>query len=467
MLRSAAAPLVVVAAVFALFAGPPGARADETAVREVRRLVADGQFEEADKLLGQEPEEVRNDFELRMALAKAAARWAKRQTGIKRADGLGAARDHYGAAMKAKPDDSAAAIGAVDTALELADLWTAAKNGAEAEKNLDWAIAAGDDAFKGGVTDVELKAGVAALFAKRAQKVTTVERVDRLVADSRRAAELYAEAAPGHANEALWYGEAAYARMHEARFVNDNIPLEEEKRDEEAIKAAVELASKACATKGAKTPAFNVQLLALRLAAQWKVEGEFPAPFVEERPRAVEGLTLKVPKADGWKKLEAEGWTYYAARQFEGETKQVQLLIRRLHWEDSSLGGLRWSDIERVTERKYETAVEEFDDVRIDVEPVLLSGKKENKVWHYRIAGVRKSDGKQLQQAEWYWNDPRKTESFTYNLKILDFDAPWGLGDPDVLLFVESACGQGLEPKTTSSKKGKKKKRKKKKKKRK
>jgi hypothetical protein len=474
MLRRTVPTLLIIgmlasgAVLSAVLGAVPGARADEDPGRQARLLVADGKFEEADTVLDKADEAVRTDPELRWSLAQSALKWSKRKRGMDRVKGYEAARDHFAAVMKKQPDNGDAALGAVDAALELVSLWTEAKNGAMADQNRDWAIAAAEEAFAGGVESQDLKGGVAELYASRAGRVATIDEIDKLSKDYRRAAELYIAAAAGSRREGELLGKAADCRLREAQFVRDKIPksVEEEVRDEEAIKAAVDLATKACQAKGANTASYSVQLRVLRLAAQWEVK-DLPEPFMEEYPRLVEGLKLQLPKSEGWKKAKYEGWDLLLNRKFEGEdTKYVQLMIRRLHWDDSRFSGLSWADIEKVAERKHESEIENFEEEPlVNVEAVNLSGKDENDVWHYRIKGTKK--GRQLYQAEWFWKDPDKKNPITYNLKILDYDAPFGMEEPDVLKFIESACGQMLTPKQKPSKKKKKKKKKKKRKKKK
>src|SRR5437016_6053968 len=85
------------------------ARADDDPAKEARLLIIDGKFREADSVLSQAPESVRNDPALHDALADLALKWTRGKDGEDKRNGLRCARDHYSHAIDAKPDDAVAA----------------------------------------------------------------------------------------------------------------------------------------------------------------------------------------------------------------------------------------------------------------------------------------------------------------------------------------------------------------------
>ena len=443
--------LVPLALLAALAASLGSATADgqegapEDAAKEVRLLVLEGKYADAEALLASAPQAVRNDAALHLWIAQQALQKAKAATADAKRAHLTAARDHFRRVLEIDPKQVAAAAGALAAARELADLHVASKDPEGARKQLGPAIEAGEAGVKAGAATADVKIALARALAMRASLVQSVEQVDALVADSRRAAELLADAATGRDDGPALLGEAAAIRLSEARFVHDRVPIAEEKRDEQAALASLELATKACASKDASETQTTVHLHTLLLLHRWKVpEAAGTQPFTKTLGPPVEGLTLLVPRAAGWSRATAKDWDLQLDRTYDADDGSVQILLKAFDANAQTMGR-SWGQLEDVALRRHEKYHEDFGEITYEVKPTQLTdGKKRPEVWHYAVGGKLKA-GRRQRLGEWIWHANKKER--VWQLKILDWRrAEQDLEEPDLVAFVSSAIGEGVWP---------------------
>lgn len=445
------------------FSLPAGARAGEDASRELRLLSVEGKFEEVRRMLATAGDDVKNDVKLRRQIAENALKFIKRRVAEERKDGLDLAMTNFGAAWELEPVDMESAQTALECARELAQIEREGNQPVVAEERAAWGVAFGEKVMGAGVVPNTVKAAVAEVYKERARVSHKVKHLERIVADFQRSAGLLEECAQGETVDPDDLASAAEAQLLLAQFVSENIPTEEEKRDDEAIRRAVALADQACNAKGAEQLPFSVHLLSLRAARQMGVKEDLGLPYMTDLKHDVKGLELRVPRAGGWKSEEfdrkKETYQIFLTRRFADETKTLQIMVSEWQINQPS-HGTTWEKIEEMAQIRYEGQKDRFGSVVSEVKVQQLEasnkpkgkgkakGKKKDKgpeIWFFQYSGTLKQGGRQQRQSEWLWR-PSKKEKTAYHLQIFDWDAPWGTDDPDVTLFIQSAIGEEYWP---------------------
>jgi hypothetical protein len=438
--RTAAAALLVVAA---LGAGSASlAQAD--AKKEALLLYLDGKFDAAETLLSGAGPEVAGDPALRAQLADAAARSAKSKQGEDRRAALVAIRRCWGAVVAAKPDDAAGLAGALSAARDLAALDIAAKKPKDAKTQVDFAIGIGEKA-PAAALDAVATFALAECYAIRGVANRSPDTVDAVLADYDRAAQRYESAVGKHPNEAECLSRAARARFDAARFIHDTIPIDAETRDETSLRAAIDMATKACQVKAAPESAYAFQLTALATARSWKLPGDLPKVFTQPLTPPYEGLKLEVPRGGVWKlQPKTAEWDVVFERKLEEETSAVQAFVT-IRDSKSTIGGRQWAQHEEAIKTQYESRRSPFTEgTAVDTPPQRLGGKK-GQVFFYEVGGMRPDLKRPQRIVEFVW--PSTTlKDVVWDLCVIDWRRPSSIDDPDIVAFVASAIGPGLWP---------------------
>jgi hypothetical protein len=414
--------------------------------KEARLLAIEGKFREADGLIQRAPPEVQNDPALHLGVADVAVKFAKTKTGEEKRDALFSARQHFAKVIELKPDEAKAATGVVDAAQELAQLDLEARKTDEARAQAKFAIEAAEKSVAAGVATPEFKAALGRMYGFRAGFVKSMKEVDLLVSDSTKGATLLAEASSGLGDQAgKLLSEASSIRLRCANLVHEGIPKDDEKRDDEALAAAIDLATKACALPSAAESDFATHLAALRLAHSWGMKLAV-RPFMTPLGPPLEGLKLELPRSGGWNRGKSPDWDLLLERNL-GDPKNdgtVQIMLKKWSATETSLGKT-WNLLGEIAPRRFEKYKEDQAEVASTVEPVQLGGGKNSlELWHYEVGGKGKS-GRISRTAEWIWFADRKKES-AWQMKIIDWRPVPDVLDPDIVAFVTSAIGEGLWP---------------------
>jgi hypothetical protein len=422
-------------------------RADSDPKRDARLLYVEGKFRDGDNLLAQAGPDVVNDLELRGQLADAALKFLKNRTGEDRREGLEAVKRNWGAVAAAQPGNGAAISGAVLAAKGIAELDLAAKRPDAARLQATWALELGEKAAAEGLTP-ETKAALGEAYGLRASTTRKVDQIDQVMGDYRKGAGMLEQASAGHEKESVWLAAAAELRMKEAVFVHDSIPLETEKRDDEALVAAVGLAKRACEAKGAAGDAFVLHIRALCAARDWKVQGDLGQPFMTPLTPPWEKANLLVPKSAGWKRLDkTDEWDVIFERNYHDPANDgaVQIMVTA-HPEGEGVGVKTWSDLEEGVKVIYDRRKGGYSDVATDDAPTMLGPKKKGpQLWHFQLAGTVANSSRRNKMAEWFWPSQTK-KSVVMNLRIIDWRPTTSIEDPDIVAFVQSAIPPGLWP---------------------
>jgi len=434
----------------------PTAAAQEDVAKELRLLTASGSFREADDMLKGASDEVRNDIKLRLALGDLAVKWTRRQQGQEKVPGLIAAREHFAKAVELQPDDVDAATAALEAALELVDIQIEAKQPERAKEHADWAVKTGEAVLGGGANTTDLRLAVAKAHDQRAKLSHKIQDFDGIVADYDRSADLLVSCAEEAKKPAEALGSAARVYLDLALFIAEGRPIEEEKRDDEALVKAYDAAKRACEMKDADHDQFTIHLLVLRELYRAKVEGDFDQPYMQElgKREGIDGLEIHVPKADGWKRIEKSGdWDLFLERKLEGDDTAVQIMVRFYPFSES-FGGKTWDRVEETTKLRYEDQKSnDFTEVVKDVPPTQIDmGKKGPEIWHFELSGTAENRRRWVSE---YTMLRSKKEKKTYHIRIIDWRISPDLGEPDIVAFVEQAFGMGGDDEKDTDKKKK------------
>jgi hypothetical protein len=401
--------------------------------KEARLLYLEGKFREAESILDKAGADVTSDKELRAQLAEIAKKALAKKTGEERRAGLEALVRCYTKITEA--GDPQGLEGAATAGRELADLDLAARKPEDALSRAKAILALAEkaDLTKAGP---EGKVAVGEAYAIRARATKKPDRVDAVVADFQAGAKLLLEAAAGHEKEGIWTARAASIRAEEATFVHDTIPLPAERRDEDALLAAIQLAQKACAMKGAVDATYDTHLLLLRKATEWEMKEVTSIPPMKPLMPAVEGLAVQIPQGSFWKRVGSNDWTLHLERRFEGETNSVQLLVK--FWgANEAYGGRKWSQVEEVTALRFEAAHGDYAEVASEQKPQRVgTSKKGPGTWMFQIGGMIAGNRPQ-KRVEWYV--PAKDG--TWQVKLIDWRRPSSVDDPDLRAIVASIVG--------------------------
>jgi hypothetical protein len=416
----------------ALAAG--ASRADEEDPRtEARLLAIEGKFREAD----------------------AALKFSRTKTGEEKRDPLFSARQHYAKVVSVTPTDAKAAVGVLVTAQELADLDVAARKFDDAMGQARVAIESGEAALGAGVATPEFKTMLGRMHGVRASYLKTMKDVDLLVSDTTKGAALLSDAAAAdkeHAGKLL--SEASAMRLRAANLIHEGIPVDSEKRDDEALASAIELATRACTLQAAAESDFATHLNALRLAHSWGMKIE-QKPYMTPLGPALEGLKLELPRSGGWNRGKSADWDLVLERNLHDPKNDgtVQIMIKRWATNDMSQGK-PWSQINEIGPRRFESYKTNMAELGSVVEPSnIATGKNASEIWHYQVAG-KVDKGRTQRIAEWLWLGDKKSEA-VWQMKVLDWRPVPDVEDPDLVAFVASAIGPGVWPASAVAPKGK------------
>lgn len=420
---------------FAAFAPVAHSRAQGDPRAEARLSYLEGKFREAEKLLEDAGADVSGDPDLRAQLADAAEKYLKGKTGDARISGLEAIQTCWAKVAEKKPDDPQALSKAIAAAKELGDLDVAAKRLDQAKNRASWAIVLAEKVGSSNATP-DTKAALGDAYGMRASASKRPSTVDAACADFVKGATLLAEAAAGHPKECELLSRAAALRLEQARFVSDTIPIETEKRDDEAIVAAVELATRACVAANAPPAVFDTHLLVLHQARQWKLPTTTHKAFMQPLTPAIPGLSLQVPKGTLWKRSQTEDWPLMFTRLFAGDTHSIQVMLKGWTFQQQ-FGGKSWQQVADVAQMRFEGQKNEFSEVLHETKPVNLGPKKGPEIWHMQIGGMLASSKTPQRRGEWYWQG----KDVTWHLRILDLRRPSEIEDADIVGFVNGAIG--------------------------
>ena len=440
-------PSLVLAAVLGAALAAGSARSDDEDPRaEARLLAIEGKFREADSLVLRSSPEVQNDPVLRLALGDAALKFANTKTGEEKRDPLFSARQHYAKVVSVTPADAKGAIGVLVTAQELAELDVAGRKFDDAKAETKVAIDSGEQALAAGVTTAEFKTILGRMYGVRASLAKTMKDVDLLDSDTTKGAALLADAAAQdreHAGKLL--SEASQMRLRAANLIHEGIPVETEKRDDDALAAAIDLATRACNLPAASESDFVTHLNALRLAHSWGMKLT-QVPFMTPLGPPLTGLKLELPRSGGWTRGKSPDWDLLLERNL-GDPKNdgtVQIMIKEWQASDMSLGK-PWSQLGEIAPRRFDKYKEDQSELGSVVEPAQIgTGKNAPEVWHYEVGGKLKS-GRAERVAEWLWFGDKK-KSFAWQMKVIDWRPVPDVEDPDIVAFVASAIGPGIWP---------------------
>jgi hypothetical protein len=441
-----------------LAVGVPPAAAQQDVAKEARLLTLEGKFSDAETLLRNAPEEIRKDPELRKQLGKQAVKWARRKRGVEKVPGLLFARGQYSTASELQPEDVEAATEAIEAALELVEIQIEAKQPDAAKGHAKFAVSLGESVLDRGTNTVDLRLGTATAHDHLAKLSHKIQEFDTIVESYDRSAELLVSCADEAKKPAEALGQAARVYLDLALFIAEGRPIDEETRDEEALKKGIEIAKKACETKGAGRDQFTIHTLLLRELYRAKVEGDFGKPYMEElgKREGIDGLDIQIPKTEGWKRLEQTGdWDMVLERKLEGDDTAVQVMIRVYSFSES-FGGKTWDRVEDTTALRFkDQKSNDFTNLAKEVEPERVevpgvSKKKAPEIWHFELYG--KGGGRQKWVSE-YTMLRSKKEKRTYHIRIIDWRVSPDIGEPDLVHFVEQALG--LVPEDDKKKKKK------------
>lgn len=422
---------------------------------EARLLVLEGKFREADGVIERAPPEVQNDPALRLALGEGAMKFANTKTGEEKREALFSARQHFARVIEVKPADAKAAAGVLDAAKQLAQLDTEAKKGDDARAQSKFALEHAEKSLAAGVAAPEFKTALGRMYGFRASFVKSMKDVEQLVSDSNKAAALLSEAAAAGGEQAgKLLSEASSIQLRAANLVHEGIPKDDEKRDDEALAASIDLATKACNLPAATEADFATHLDALRLAHSWGMKLA-QKPFMTPLGPPMPGLKLELPRAGGWVRTKPPDWDLVLERNLHDPKNDgtVQIMLKEWAVSETSLGK-PWSALSDVAPRRFEKYKEDQSEVGSVVEPVQLGGGKNSlELWHYEVGGKTKN-GRIQRIAEWIWFGNGKKE-FVWQLKVIDWRPVPDVEDPDIVAFVTSAIGPGLWPPGAVPAKGK------------
>jgi hypothetical protein len=445
-MRRALALFVPAVAAVCLLAGGAGADADP--VVEAKLAANDGKFREADGLIERAPPEIQNDPAVHKSLGDLAMRYVAQQEGEKKRDGLFSARQHYAKLVELSAADAAGAAGVLKAARALADLDLEAKHVEDARAEAKFALESAEKASAAGVATPEFKALLGRMYGLRASFSKSMKDVDQIVSDSTKGATLLAEAAVGSEDAGKLLSEASAIRLRAAGLVHEGVPPENEKHKlgDEALAAAIDLATKACAIKGANESDYRAHLDALRLAHAWGLKG-MPKPFMQPLTPPFSPLKLEIPRASGWTRDKADGWDLVLKRNLHDEKNDgsMQVFFRGVKASDAALGG-RWAALGDMSVRQMEKDKAEFSSVSSSSDAAqLMSGKSPVEVWSYQVAGQDAKSNRLRRLAAFYFFADKKKEQVV-QLKINDWRPVPDVEEPDVVAFVASAIGEGLWP---------------------
>jgi hypothetical protein len=437
----------LVLALAGAFAAPVAAQDD--ASREARLLAEDGKFREADGVINRASAEVQNDLELRLWVGGKALKFAEGLAGEAQRDPLFIAKQQFVKSLELKPDDPRSGTGLLAACKELADLEMAGKKVEEARVEAKFALENAEKALAAGVATQEFKLALGRMHAFRASLTKSMKDVELLASDSAKAAKLLAEGSAGNEKAGAILAEASAVRLRVASLIHEGIPVDGEKRDDEAMASALDLAKQACAIPNANENDFRAHFDVLRLMHRWGMKSK-EKPFMQAVAPGVGELKLQVPKARGWTRLKTDQYDVAYVRDLKdpADTNIVQVFLKLWKPSETMLGG-KWSDLKDMAERRHEKyAKEDMTDLQKDVAPVELGGAAKNapEIWHYEALGTQKGEKPHVVWISEFIFQPDKKKEDRFQLKLVDWRQAPDLLEPDIAAFVDSAIGEGRWP---------------------
>jgi hypothetical protein len=426
-----------------LFAAPAGAQDDPA--KDARLAAFDGKFIEADGIIERAGPEVQNDADLRLAIGELALKFARAKEGEARRGPLESARRHFAKVVEVRPSDAKGAAGVLTAAGELADLDREARKFDDEKAQMKFAIDFGEKALAGGVASPAFKAALGRAYGRHASFFKNMKDRDLLVAESTKAATLLAEASAGDEQPGKLLSEASAIRLRAAHLVHEGVPVDSEKADDEALAAAIELATKACGMKGATDSDYAVQLRALTLAHSWGV-APTAKPFMQPLVPPLEGIKIEISRSGCWKRMKnAPDWELELERDLKDDQNfgVIQISFARLQPSVPILGK-PWSQLAEVAKRLYEADMTTLETVSHKVEPIPLGGKGGIDVYHFEVGGQMKG-GRAKRIGQWIgFIDKKREEAF--QLRMYDWRRLPDFREPDIDAFVASVVGPGVWP---------------------
>jgi hypothetical protein len=415
----------------------------QDAATEARLLAVDGKFAEVEEVLKNAPAEVQKDAALHSAVADLAMKASRSKQGEEKRENLVFARNHFVIAIDLKADDATAAVGVLQAAQELADLDLMAKNPDGAAANVKVGIDAAEKALAAGVTTAQFKINLGQMYASRSRAIKSMNDVAKLFDYAKRAALLLSEASAGNEQAGKLLSEASSIMLRVANMIHESIPKEDEKRDDEALTSAIDMATRACEQPGASDSDYSAHLAALRLASSWGMKLE-QKPFMQPLAPPIPGLAIQIARAAGWKVDKTAEWDLYILRDVKDMNNpgSVQIMLKKWEASQSALGKA-WSALADQTARQFEKEKEKLADLGSIVEPKqLVNPRNPVEMWHFAVSG-RTEQKRAVRVSEFNWFEGRK-KNFVYQLKILDWRPIANLSDPDLHAFITSAIGDGF-----------------------
>jgi hypothetical protein len=436
-------------AVCAALLAANAAGADEDPARDARLAAIDGHFREADGIIERAPPEVQNDADLRVFLGESALKFAHNASGEEKRQALLSARGHFAKVIEIRPAEGKAAAGVLQASGDLADLDKEARNFDDEKNETKFAIEFGSKALSGGVSTAAFKLALGRMYVRHVGFYKTMKDKDPLVAESAKAASLLAEAAVGSEQAGKILTEAAAVRLRAANLVHEGVPVESEKADDEALAAAIDLATQACNQPGAADGDYLGHLQALRLAHSWGMKLAVK-PFMQPVVPPIEGVKLEIPRAPGWtREKPGEDWDLLFTRNLHEEQNDgfVQIFLKKHAAGDMALGK-PWGSISDQASRQFGKVKGDFKEPGAVVEPAQLKGE----VWHFEASGNVPGNNandpthlRSLRDHEWIWYADKKKDS-VWSMKVKDWRRVPDCAEPDIAAFVASAIGDGVWP---------------------
>jgi len=435
----------VLPAVCAAWLAAARAGAEEDPARDARLAAIDGHFREADGIIERAPAEVQNDPALRLAVGEAALKFAANASGEEKRQALFSARGHFAKVVELKPSDDKAAAGVVESSRVLADLYKEAKQPDDERRETKFALEFGAKAIAAGVAAPAFKLALGRMYARHASFLKSMKDVNELDADSKQAAALLKDAAVGSEQAGKILSEASTVRLRVAGLIHEGIPVDAEKRDDEALSAAIDLATQACIHPGATDGDYMTHLEALILSHAWGATSA-TKPFMQPLVPPLPGMTIEISRTGCWKRVKsAPDWELDLERDLKDNNNFGVIQVSFVRLESSKpILGKSWSQLGEVAKRLYEADTATLETVAYKVEPIELTGRAGADFYHYEVGGQVKG-GRAKRIGQWVgFADKKKDKAI--QLRMYDWRRLPDLQEPDIVAFVGSAIGDGVWP---------------------
>ncbi|MCG3134737.1 MAG: hypothetical protein HMLKMBBP_02097 [Planctomycetes bacterium] len=448
---AAAAADAVVSAAAGSGAFAPQAAAQDDPRKEARLLYLEGKFAEAEEFLAKADPALLKDVDLRLQLAAAAAKSIEKKKGEDRRKGLEAQMKCLGIVVEARPQDGAALANAIAAARDLAGMEMASRKNDAAKARADWAIKLAEKSGAEGMSaDTQVALGQA--YGLRAFVSRKPDKVDACVADWRKGAEMIAAAAPGSPHEAAWLQDAARMRFEEAVYVHNAIPIDQEVRDEEALRAALALAHQATGVKGATDEAHWFFLRVLLEAHAWNLPGPHPKPEMVRAKDAYEGIAIATPRGGNWKRLDATPeWGVIYERTYDLDPTDdvrpdtVQVMLTSFG-ANTAIGTGTYKDLKAAAGILFEKRRSTYEESMAEKQPQPFGdAKKGLDGWWMESGGRVLSLNRTQRNLDILWTSKSKGDK-VFQIRVIDWRKPSSVHEPDIAAFIALCVGEGNWP---------------------